>query len=321
MIELFHHLGRTESLQKEINSIFSSSNLIKARNQYDDPREIAWLESLKDTECGLWLEMAPKTSYHSVPNRQFQMALTLRLFLPQKLILSGTRCNCAEMKNHSIDAQGIHFATGCNRQGVRIQTHNRVRDMVATILRYCGIGVRIEERSPFRGADPENAMRSDITVFGIPSRGAGKYHIDIRITSPVPPNLALLTAKEALISFRAGVKSLKEKNRKYRGVVEANGMKFIPMVFEITGKMDFGSRNFLGEVLSFASEDRRIPFIVLWRYWISALMVCLQKNLMEGVQTRAFDLNGRGWKDSRETSAGMIREIDYLNGSTDSKGG
>jgi hypothetical protein len=157
-------------------------------------------------------------------------------------------------------------------------------------------------------------MRSDITLFGIPTRGPGTYHVDVRITSPVPANRnSGLTSSQASSPFRAGNKSVAEKNHKYRVIVEKNQMKFIPIVFEITGRMDPNFRELLREVLRFAADVKQSPFSSLWIYWTSALMTCLQRNLIEGIQTRAFSLNGRSFRESVETSRTAIREIEYRN--------
>jgi len=217
------------------------------------------------------------------------------------------------MKKHPVDLQGIHFCTGCNMQGVRIHTHDRVRDLLAKIISYCGIGIRKEQRNAFRGADPDSNLRSDITVYGIPSRGHGTYHIDLRITSPVPANNRdSLTCSQAAQSFRAGNQALREKINKYEVIVEKNQMKFIPVVFELSGKLDDGFRHLLKEILHHASNEKQIPFGCLWKYWISTLMICMQRHLVEGIQTRTYALNGRGFKDTYETSRGVIQEIDYL---------
>jgi hypothetical protein len=218
------------------------------------------------------------------------------------------------MKKHEVDLEGIHFCTGCNLQGVRINTHDRVRDLICSIFSYCGIGIRKEQRNAFRSVDPDAGLRSDITLYRLPSRAPGAYHVDIRITSPVPASVhSQLTVSQATQPFRAGKKSICEKKKKYKVLVEQCQMKFIPIVFEISGKMDANFTALLREVLGFASEERQIPLGPLWHYWVSALMVCLQKHLMEGVQTRSFSLNSRGFTETFESSRSTVHEIDYLD--------
>jgi hypothetical protein len=304
----------SQTVQGEISKKFEPGNRKSTCALFLDPREIAWIESLHDPDAGAWLEIAPKTSLHRMLNRTFQMALTLRLFLPQKDLLPGMKCTCGLLKKCPIDLQGVHFCTGCNLEGVRNRTHDRVRDLLLSIFSFCGIGVVKEQRHSFRGDDPECGMRSDITLFGIPTRGPGTYHVDVRITSPVPANRnSGLTSSQASSPFRAGNKSVAEKNHKYRVIVEKNQMKFIPIVFEITGRMDPNFRELLREVLRFAADVKQSPFSSLWIYWTSALMTCLQRNLIEGIQTRAFSLNGRSFRESVETSRTAIREIEYRN--------
>ena len=108
------------------------------------------------------------------------MALRLRLFMPQKRILPNTLlCNCK--RSTPVDLQGLHWCTGCNYDGVRINTHNLVRDQIAKILRYCGVNIIIEEQHAFAGNNPDTNRRPDLTAFNLPTTNRPQV-LDIQLT-------------------------------------------------------------------------------------------------------------------------------------------
>ena len=68
-------------------------------SQFQEPREIAWCESLQGNTAGLWLDCASKSDMPKIANDEFRVALTLRLFLHQKCIIPGTMCDCRKGKS------------------------------------------------------------------------------------------------------------------------------------------------------------------------------------------------------------------------------
>jgi hypothetical protein len=69
----------------------------------------------------------------------------------------------------------------------------------------------------------------------------------------------------------------------------------------------------LQDCLQHASNSRHIPYSVLWKYWISALMITLQRGLSDGIAIRTFNIYGRKFKESYETSGNAMRESGYMN--------
>jgi hypothetical protein len=302
-----------ETLQHQLSTVFRASNRERVVGLFQEPREIAWMESLRSPEAGLWLEFAPKTSMHRMTDQQFQVALTLRLFLPQKCIRPNTLCTCRKGPSAiPLDAQGVHLCTGCNQQGTRINSHDRVRDQIVTILSYCGVSTKTEERNCFRAQDPDNEMRADISAFNLPDHG-GTVLLDVRLTSPVPANDGPLTRRAAARRFRAGELSFKEKRRTYQALAERSNLGFEAIVFEITGQMHESTRLLLDSCLRQAARIRNAPFKVLWHYWISTLMFTLQRNMADGILQRSADIYGRKFKEFYETSPETIEGFEYLN--------
>ena len=75
------------TLQHHLAQILRGPQRDRVMSQFQEPREIAWLESIQDSTAGLWLDCAPKSEMHKIANDEFRVALTLRLFLHQKCII------------------------------------------------------------------------------------------------------------------------------------------------------------------------------------------------------------------------------------------
>jgi hypothetical protein len=304
----------SETLQHHVTQLLINHLKPQIYSKFTSPQEVAWINSIRNPHSGLWLDMAPKSTHHTMNNSQFETAMTLRLFLPQKSIIPGTHCDCSKSRSITLDQQGIHLCTGCISQGTRINTHNRVRDQIANILGYCGVYSLTEERDIFRTIDPDNGSRpADISAFNLPTI-PGKQLLDIRITSSIPPNNpANFTIEQANSTDRAVNRSFKEKERKYKDISSSLDLGFLPLVFEISGRMHPATEQLLQDCLQHASNSRHIPFPVLWKYWISALMITLQRGLSDGIAIRTFSIYGRRFKESFETTGYAMRDSAYMN--------
>ena len=251
-------------------------------------------------------------STHHIANDEFRVALTLRLRLPQKCILPGTMCDCRKGKSAiPLDPFGIHLTTGCIKGGNSIHNHDRMKEQTVKILSYCGLSTKVEEKNAFRGYDEDNGNRPDITIFNLPDH-TGKYFLDIRLSSPVPANAGPLTLPQAKKRFRSGNQAFIEKVRYYQHAT-AQGLGFLPIIFETTGQMHPDTESFFTSCLQQAARVRQIPLPVLWKYWMSSLMFTLQRTMASGIIGRSFEVYGRKHKEHFETSRGAIRDFGYLN--------
>ena len=251
-LQFFHSLDPTitqDSLTKRVTKT-AEGRITRQHHQKKSPRSD--LESLQDSTAGLWLDCAPKSDMHKIANDEFHVALTLRLFLHQKCIIPGTMCECKKDKSAiPLDSKG----------GNSIHNHDRVKDQTAKILSYCGLSTKVEEQNAFRGYDEENGKRPDITIFNHPDH-AGKFFLDVRISSPVPANSGPLTIPQAKKKFRAGNKAFSEKVNSYKHALDQR-LGFFPIIFETTGGMHHETLPFFITCLEQASRVRQIPFTVL----------------------------------------------------------
>jgi hypothetical protein len=304
-----------KTMQQTLTRLFQPVNKQRMIDLLKDPREMAWYVSTATKEAGLWLNVAPKGDMHTFANAPFVVALRLRLFMAQKFILQGTKCDCMSSTSKQcriVDQEAIHWTTGCSYDGVRIATHDLVRDHIGKILRYCGANTRSEERfamqTPIR---PDSNERPDLTVHNL-AESNKPHFLDIQITSPVPACGGPISAAHAQTPLRAASSAAKDKERKYRDAVQATGFGFIPIIFETTGSMTSDTLKLLRNNIQAAAKDKGIPFGTLWQFWISSLQVVLQRSLAAGILKRSSSLRGRT-TGTFETSQWHIAEFDYRN--------
>jgi hypothetical protein len=135
----------------------------------------------------------------------------------------------------------------------------------------------------------------------------------VRLTSPIPAiNPESLTLAQAKIPCRAANKAFAEKMKKFHEDASNNNLGFLPVIFEITGKMHPEVRTLLHSIVSQKSKQNSAPFAAIWKYWISSLMMTLQKKLVEGILERCFNIYGSRFEETYESNRQAIIEIDRL---------
>jgi hypothetical protein len=87
-------------------------------------REKVIINSFWDEDCGRWLTMPPKSHLFAFTNVEYLSAIRFRLAMFQEGIINGTACKCTRDRRFQIDGYGLHFGTGCNLRGVRINVHD-----------------------------------------------------------------------------------------------------------------------------------------------------------------------------------------------------
>jgi hypothetical protein len=248
---------------------------------------------------------------HKLSSTQFEVALNLRLFQPQKRIPRGLKCNCSKDQKRIVDIQGIHFCSGCPYDGVRINSHDRVRDQVVKILKYSGSFTREESTSIFRGSNPDSNLRPDIVAYNLPSTNL-PHVLDIQLTAPVPSNSGVLTPSQARTPLRAAKRAAINKIKKYEDIATANNLGFLPFIIEITGRLHPQAEALLKESIDRASDCRGIKAAILWKYWVSSLQIVMQRALADSIIVRAHKLVG-GFQENADTYPVRLSDFNYMD--------
>jgi hypothetical protein len=206
------------------------------------------------------------------------------------------QCPCGQRRGgRRVDDQGLHFISGCNLKGIRHATHNAVAKQVAALMRYCGVHTSLEERGNF-GAD--NNLRPDITARNFPG-ATTPIAFDVRIISAVPANTLNVpnsVANDPDGPVKALQSSWQEKMTKYGQVAQSNNIGFIPLIFDVCGRIHPDSKEVFHTCLREASRVRNIPFSKVWHHWMSSLQIVLQRSIVNGMTK--LTLNAMNMKDS-----------------------
>jgi hypothetical protein len=243
-----------------------------------------------------------------MPPKAFSKAIRLRLFLPMNDSLHGLLCPCGRTRGgRRVDDQGLHFVTGCNLKGVRHATHDIVAKHVSDLMRYCGIHTSLEGIGIF-GAD--NRLRPDITARNFPGAET-PIAFDVRITSAVPANthdVSNTLANDPLAPSKALQVSWNEKQNKYGPLARANNIGFVPLIFDVCGRMHPDSKTVFVACLREASRIRNIPFSKVWHFWMSSLQITLQQSVISGMDKLTVHALQRGSSVAPRTAADDVVE-------------
>jgi hypothetical protein len=149
-------------------------------------------------------------------------------------------------------------------------------------MRYCGIHTSLEGIGIF-GADTR--LRPDITARNFPGAET-PIAFDVRITSAVPANthdVSNTLACDPLAPSKALQASWNEKQNKYGPLARANNIGFVPLIFDVCGRMHPDSKAVFVTCLREASRARNIPFSKVWHFWMSSLQITLQQSIISGM--------------------------------------
>jgi hypothetical protein len=306
--------GSSVKLQDSLSMMFRPSRHSNVMSLFDVSTEKVIVNSFKDDDAGRHLTIAPKSYLHSFANREFLSLLRFRLVLPQPKLLNDP-CRCTRNRSHNIDQLGVHFATGCPLGGVRIGMHDDVVDLTRKICNYAGHRTRTEQRGIFQGntSNIGDNSRADVTVLGC---GLRPLLLDVRVTSVAPPNGAVLSVAAINNPDYTQVvlkRNYNEKVAHYGQAAEAANCDFLPCIADIGGQLHPKYKAFLKTVIKTAAEDKNIPFSILWNYWISALMVTIQRRRAISILGLSAKAYGSSLPSHFEMSDQVVSASNYIN--------
>ena len=116
--------------------------------------------------------------------------------------------------------------------------------------------------------------------------------LDTIVVHPLPsPNSKhKLTLIEAKQNLRAADKACARKKKKYDVICAQNGLKFLPISFQSTGKMHPLLQDFLAVVMDTMTMHIN-PHITMF-YWSARLSCCLEKSIAKSLSRKYSASNG-----------------------------
>jgi hypothetical protein len=99
---------------------------------------------------------------------------------------------------------------------------------------------------------------------------------------------------------RAAEMYRKSKADKYDGPCAANGLKFVPLIFESTGRMDKSCHDFLRTALKQKHRENTVQHRAFSNYWLCRISCTLQKAISTAIVNR-----------SKIANTGMVHNSNY----------
>ena len=290
------------SHSKFLNSLLSDSS---------NRLYLTWYTSVDTPSSGAFLFATPKTLETNFRNHEFSKSLCLRLHLPIPCISPNVQCSCSA--HPVVDRFGHHWIEGCQNAGTRQSHHSNVQNILSTIFSFSGLRCKVEKNHCFKGADPLNNKRPDITIENAHILGYNTaLHIDISIASPLvgaqSGNFQTLSTALASQSFRAADKRVYDKNKKYKEDCYNNSAAFLPFVLETSGAIHPSSAKFIKQISCIGAQNNNIPYNIFRDYVTKTLSCVLQKSIAQQIHIRnakhlishntaaLVDFNMCGWK-------------------------
>jgi hypothetical protein len=255
-------------------------------------QHLAWVDSLKNTVGGRWLEVAPKSAEFTFSPEEFRAALRYRLYLSNPLYIQGSKCNCK--KKTSLDHRGHHLATGCGCDGTRHNTHDSTVTVMKDLLSFAGIKSIKEEKRCFQDVEIGYRKRPDLSVLNLPGTNK-KVLLDISITSPIQNinnQLHGISRNQALNRGRLSQVRYNDKCRKYKAICERSNLEFVPIIFESTGALHKEALKFFHKIIDImAGNDHKLKHIYNL-FWTGRLACKLQKCIAYAIISKSKVING-----------------------------
>ena len=185
--------------------------------------------------------------------------------------------------------------------------------------------------------DPNSGLKGDLTIFNFPqSSSKGKVSIPVcpdapdgRISQLVidtsivsslrGPNVTPLLKSEALCELRTANRAYNLKFAKYSEICPLNGLKFLPIIFDSTGKFHPVTGSFFNIVMNMMSDGMSFESKSISNfYWSARLSCCLRKSIAQTFLRKYSSCNGKavhGIHFSHSNRSNMIaRDLATLNG-------
>ena len=188
--------------------------------------------------------------------------------------------------------RGIHLTSGCGKDGFRHRTHDIVAQVIATIARFCGIMTKREEFRCFQEAVPDSEKQPDLSFINAPGKHV-KVVADLRLTCPYPTGArSSLPLAAAHREGRAAQQAYSAKLRSYDELARQNGLEFLPMIIETTGRIHPNLVKFIDSALTEKAQGDPILKGKLRRYWYTHISCSVQRALAESLIARSARVNG-----------------------------
>lgn len=209
----------------------------------------AWFRSSCYRGSGRWLDWrGDVTRRFRFSSTAFTDALRSRLLIPTGRLPMAPVHRCRG-RDVSMENEPFHLLDCQSNQFWFQRRHNKVRDLLADYIATCWPDAQVDQEVNLHHADGSHC-RADLIV----RRGHATYVLDVAITNP--GCRSALRLESALREDAAARGRERAKEEHYSDVQEIiEGVRFVPVVFEATGRVGPRARSFFAEVVG----DHTLP--------------------------------------------------------------
>jgi hypothetical protein len=309
------------SIQSKLTQYLTSERLSNFKNSLVGPliHYGAWFTGLDCAEAARWVTVVPRHPKFKFDNSQYETIMRVRLFLPIRKLIEGTICACNQTPKVRVDVTGHHLITGCGMHGTRHEQHDMMVLELTHMAGYCGFLTRREPVGCFHTTEPSDEKRPDLAILNpqvselLPELDGSnsKLILDVQITSPIPGSQSgvfrAMTPGVSRTANHEANKAYNSKNRKYKRLALENGLSFLPIIFETTGRPHPTVVKFVRSMAEDCEEVKKISKDIIYGYVMNSLSCVLQRGIANAINVRVSTLNGRqtrsanrGYGTSRE---------------------
>ncbi len=135
------------------------------------------------------------------------------------------------------------------------------------------------------------------------------------MTSPVPGSqsgvFSPMTTQMSRQVERAASKSFAGKNSKYKLLANNNGISFLPIIFESTGRIEAHAAKFLKRCAEHTAEVKKINPGIVYGYMLNRLSCVTQHCIATAINSRAHILTGHATRAA--SRAHIVSDEHVLN--------
>ena len=103
-----------------------------------------------------------------------------------------------------------------------------------------------------------------------------------------------LTRNDALQPSRAANAAFNRKNNSYSVISEQAGLKFLPLIFETTGRMHEDTESFIKELLDLVCQALpKSAHSAIRHFWFGTISATIQKAICNTIMDKSRVINGK----------------------------
>jgi len=227
------------------------------------PPHRALFRSMRHFIANRWTLCIPSLRCFKVAGGVFTAMLRTVMFMTASMADKVEQCVCGA-KHDSTFIGGHHWHVTCtSAQAGRTARHNRIRDLVVEMYKWCGISVGRETRGLYAHLGGEGSQRpADVLVpASATPEGESRWALDISIVDPsCATYLAQGSASQSLRAAKIKEDKKVAAHKRFADLAAARGtpldFKVIPLVFESTGAMGPSAKNWFDYMVKLHNKVR-----------------------------------------------------------------